>query len=63
MIQLKIEMVLLLLAGRAAGAQYRPSHRPVREQREASLHVRLPRVQQTLLQALQFTAAQSQTHR
>lgn len=59
----QIKMLLRMLAGRAARPQHRPGAGPDGEQREASLHVRLPGVQQTLLQALQPAAAQPQAHR
>ncbi|KAF0040940.1 hypothetical protein F2P81_006838 [Scophthalmus maximus] len=45
------------------GLQHRSSPRAVRDQREASVHVRLPRMQQALLQAVSPADAQSQTHR
>lgn len=59
----QIKMLLRTLAGRAARPQHRPGAGPDGEQREASLHVRLPGVQQALLQALQPAAAQPQAHR
>lgn len=45
------------------GAWHRSSHRTLRDQREAAVHVRLSGMQQALLQTLSPTDAQSQTYR
>lgn len=53
-----------VLAGRAARARSGPDHRAVgeREQREASLHVCLPWLQQEILQAVPPADAQQEAH-
>lgn len=56
-------MVQSFTVGCQKGPRHRSCHRALRDQREAAVHVRLPGMQQALLQTLPLTDAQSQTYR
>lgn len=56
-------MVKYFAVGCPKGPRHCSSHRTLRDEREAAVHVRISGMQQALLQTLSPTDAQSQTHR